>query len=124
MNANDVDKSDPSSKMTCTPEVSKTGLGSSTAMTTAVIKGFLHYLGVVKLPTTDCVTYSNKMMDTDLDLLHVLSQTAHCIAQEKVEVTKPVANRFTSAKIYVVGLRYKALAKIDLCLLDVKHLFQ
>jgi phosphomevalonate kinase len=124
MNANDVDKSDPSSKMTCTPEVSKTGLGSSAAMTTVVIAGFLHYLGVVKLPTTDCATYSNKMMDTDLDLVHVLSQTTHCIAQEKVEVTKPVASRFTSAEIYVVGLRYKAPAKIDLRLLDVKHLFQ
>jgi len=84
MNTNDVDKSDPSSKMTCTPEVSKTGLGSSAAMTTAVVAGLLHYLGVIKLPTTACVTNSDKMMDTDLDLVHVVSQTAHCIAQGKV----------------------------------------
>lgn len=42
----------------------------------------------------------------------------------KVEVTKPVASRSTSAEIYVVGLKYKAPAKIDPRLLDVKHLFQ
>ncbi|GAB2213036.1 hypothetical protein Droror1_Dr00021050 [Drosera rotundifolia] len=43
---------------------------------------------------------------------------------EKVEVTKPAASRSTSAEIYVVGLKYKAPAKIDPRLLDVKHLFQ
>lgn len=43
---------------------------------------------------------------------------------EKVEVTKPVASRSTSAEIYVIGLKYKAPAKIDPRLLDVKHLFQ
>ncbi|KAG6494041.1 hypothetical protein ZIOFF_049059 [Zingiber officinale] len=40
------------------------------------------------------------------------------------EVTKPVASRSTSAEIYVIGVRYKAPAKIDPRLLDVKHLFQ
>ncbi|ERN08169.1 hypothetical protein AMTR_s00018p00145570 [Amborella trichopoda] len=50
----------------------------------------------------------------------------YCLKQlfEKVEVTKPSASRSTSAEIYVVGLRYKAPAKIDPRLLDVKHLFQ
>ncbi|MCO5597977.1 hypothetical protein L7F22_052066 [Adiantum nelumboides] len=43
---------------------------------------------------------------------------------EKVEVTKPVASRATSAEIYVICLRYRAPAKIDPRLLDVKHLFQ
>ncbi|KAH7284979.1 hypothetical protein KP509_33G005200 [Ceratopteris richardii] len=43
---------------------------------------------------------------------------------EKVEVTKPVASRATSAEIYVICLRYRAPAKIDPRLLDLKHLFQ
>lgn len=43
---------------------------------------------------------------------------------EKVEVDKPAASRSASAEIYVLGLKYKAPAKIDPRLLDVKHLFQ
>ncbi|KAL2609813.1 hypothetical protein R1flu_028386 [Riccia fluitans] len=43
---------------------------------------------------------------------------------EKAEVTKPVASRATSAEIYVVGLKYKAPAKIDPRLLDHRHLFK
>lgn len=43
---------------------------------------------------------------------------------EKVEVDKPAASRSESAEIYVIGLKYKAPAKIDPRLLDVKHLFQ
>lgn len=43
---------------------------------------------------------------------------------EKVEVDKPAASRSESAEIYVLGLRYKAPAKVDPRLLDVKHLFQ
>lgn len=43
---------------------------------------------------------------------------------EKVEVDKPAASRSTSAEIFVLGLKYKAPAKIDPRLLDVKHLFQ
>ena len=37
---------------------------------------------------------------------------------------KPAASRSESAEIYVLGLKYKAPAKIDPRLLDVKHLFQ
>ncbi|KAJ8434522.1 hypothetical protein Cgig2_030145 [Carnegiea gigantea] len=43
---------------------------------------------------------------------------------EKVEVTKPAASRSTSAEIFVLGFRYKAPAKVDPRLLDIKHLFQ
>lgn len=42
---------------------------------------------------------------------------------EKVEVTKPTASRSTSAEIYIICLRYKAPAKIQPELLDIKHLF-
>ncbi|PSS29440.1 AdoMet-dependent rRNA methyltransferase [Actinidia chinensis var. chinensis] len=54
------------------------------------------------------------------------SAVLYCLRQlfEKVEVDKPAASRSTSAEIYIVGLKYKAPAKIDPRLLDVKHLFQ
>ncbi|KAI4376057.1 hypothetical protein MLD38_013853 [Melastoma candidum] len=50
----------------------------------------------------------------------------YCLKQlfEKVEVDKPAASRSTSAEIFVLGLKYKAPAKIDPRLLDFKHLFQ
>ncbi|KAL2537564.1 FtsJ-like methyltransferase family protein [Forsythia ovata] len=49
-----------------------------------------------------------------------------CLRQlfEKVEVDKPQASRSASAEIYIVGFKYKAPAKIDPQLLDIKHLFQ
>lgn len=37
---------------------------------------------------------------------------------------KPQASRSASAEIYIVGFKYKAPAKIDPQLLDIKHLFQ
>ncbi|KAI3903156.1 hypothetical protein MKW98_031810 [Papaver atlanticum] len=49
----------------------------------------------------------------------------YCLKQlfEKVEVTKPIASRSTSAETYIIGKKYLAPAKIDPRLLDVKHLF-
>ncbi|XP_038901448.1 adoMet-dependent rRNA methyltransferase spb1 [Benincasa hispida] len=54
------------------------------------------------------------------------SSVLYCLKQlfNKVEVDKPAASRSTSAEIYILGFSYKAPAKIDPHLLDVKHLFQ
>ncbi|GJM89777.1 hypothetical protein PR202_ga05997 [Eleusine coracana subsp. coracana] len=48
-----------------------------------------------------------------------------CLKQlfEKVDVTKPTASRSTSAEIYIICQKYKAPAKIQPELLDIKHLF-
>lgn len=66
----------------CKPEVAKTGLGSSAAMTTAVVAALLNYLGVVDLPLSS--KDQNAECSSDLDLVHMIAQTAHCIAQGKV----------------------------------------
>ncbi|XP_062073459.1 phosphomevalonate kinase, peroxisomal isoform X3 [Humulus lupulus] len=58
------------------PEVAKTGLGSSAAMTSSVVAALLHYLGVVDL--------AHVKGTADLDVVHIIAQTAHCIAQGKV----------------------------------------
>ncbi|CAI9275294.1 unnamed protein product [Lactuca saligna] len=64
------------------PEVAKTGLGSSAAMTTAVVAALLHYLGVVDLLSSS----KDQKIDfsSNLDTVHMIAQTAHCIAQGKV----------------------------------------
>ncbi|XP_043692329.1 phosphomevalonate kinase, peroxisomal-like isoform X2 [Telopea speciosissima] len=66
------------------PEVAKTGLGSSAAMTTAVVAALLQYLGVVNLPLPTNILDQGKIESEDLDLVHVVAQSAHCIAQGKV----------------------------------------
>ncbi|XP_062076646.1 phosphomevalonate kinase, peroxisomal-like isoform X2 [Humulus lupulus] len=58
------------------PEVAKAGLGSSAAMTSSVVAALLHYLGVVDL--------AHVKGTADLDVVHIIAQTAHCIAQGKV----------------------------------------
>ncbi|MCL7049601.1 hypothetical protein MKW94_010568, partial [Papaver nudicaule] len=53
------------------------------------------------------------------------TKVQYCLNQlfDRVEVTKPNASRSTSAETYIVGKKYKAPAKIDSRLLDVKYLF-
>ncbi|KAK2990092.1 hypothetical protein RJ640_017763 [Escallonia rubra] len=76
----------------CKPEVAKTGLGSSAAMTTAVVAALLNYLGVVSLSSSK---------DTDLDVVHVIAQTAHCIAQGKVGSGFDVSSAVYGSQRYV-----------------------
>ncbi|CAN1259729.1 Phosphomevalonate kinase, peroxisomal, partial [Linum perenne] len=66
---------DDASGQNCKPEVAKTGLGSSAAMTTAVVAALLKYFGLVDLSSSS---------NGDLDLVHIIAQSAHCIAQGKV----------------------------------------
>ncbi|XP_008788523.2 phosphomevalonate kinase, peroxisomal [Phoenix dactylifera] len=68
----------------CKPEVAKTGLGSSAAMTTSVVAALLHYLGVVNLPFSAKSLPEGNTNNSDLDLVHVIAQSAHCIAQGKI----------------------------------------
>nr|KAJ0202411.1 hypothetical protein LSAT_V11C600326270 [Lactuca sativa] len=68
-----------SSGESCKPEVAKTGLGSSAAMTTAVVAALLNYLGVVNLSSSSGAQYQE-----NLDVVHIIAQMAHCIAQGKV----------------------------------------
>ena len=63
------------------PEVAKTGLGSSAAMTTAVVAGVLQYLGRVDLPLHGCF---KEDVEADLELVHSVAQAAHCAAQGKI----------------------------------------
>ncbi|KAG9131607.1 hypothetical protein Leryth_015143 [Lithospermum erythrorhizon] len=76
------------------PEVAKTGLGSSAAMTTAVVASLLHYLGVVNLSSV-------KYNDKDLDTVHMIAQTAHCIAQGKVGSGFDVSSAVYGSQRYV-----------------------
>ncbi|XP_059275586.1 phosphomevalonate kinase, peroxisomal isoform X2 [Lycium ferocissimum] len=72
------------------PEVAKTGLGSSAAMTTAVVASVLHYLGVVNLSSL-----------ADVDVVHVIAQTAHCIAQGKVGSGFDVSSAVYGSQRYI-----------------------
>ncbi|MCL7026616.1 hypothetical protein MKW94_017730 [Papaver nudicaule] len=83
----------------CKPEVAKTGLGSSAAMTTAVVAALLQYLGVVKLPLS-----SNPLLrveSEDLDVVHMVAQSAHCIAQGKVGSGFDVSSAVYGSQRYV-----------------------
>ena len=52
-------------------------------MTTAVVGAVLHYLVVVNLSSSKD-QHQEKKAATDLDVVHMIAQTNHCIAQGKV----------------------------------------
>ncbi|CAM8993711.1 unnamed protein product [Rhodiola kirilowii] len=79
------------------PEVAKTGLGSSAAMTTAVIASLLQYIGVVNLPSKEDQSRDIK----DLDLVHMIAQSAHCLAQGKVGSGFDVSSAVFGSQRYV-----------------------
>ncbi|KAK7353340.1 hypothetical protein VNO80_18785 [Phaseolus coccineus] len=83
----------------CKPEVAKTGLGSSAAMTTAVVAALLHYLDVVKLSSSK--DHRERKDVTDLDMVHKIAQTAHCIAQGKVGSGFDVSSAVYGSQRYV-----------------------
>ncbi|CAN4076318.1 unnamed protein product [Withania somnifera] len=83
------------------PEVAKTGLGSSAAMTTAVVAALLHYLGVVNLCSLAEERLQRKKDIADLDVVHVVAQTAHCIAQGKVGSGFDVSSAVYGSQRYV-----------------------
>lgn len=83
------------------PEVAKTGLGSSAAMTTAVVAALLHYLGVVSLSSFSEDQSHGRKDDSDLDIVHVIAQTAHCIAQGKVGSGFDVSSAVFGSQRYV-----------------------
>lgn len=83
------------------PEVAKTGLGSSAAMTTAVVAALLHYLGVVNLSSLDEDQLQGKKDVADLNVVHVIAQTAHCIAQGKVGSGFDVSSAVYGSQRYI-----------------------
>ncbi|KAF5938793.1 hypothetical protein HYC85_023052 [Camellia sinensis] len=83
------------------PEVAKTGLGSSAAMTTAVVAALLHYLRAVNLPSFSEEQHQEKENSVDLDVVHVIAQTAHCIAQGKVGSGFDVSSAVYGSQRYV-----------------------
>ncbi|XP_028759492.1 phosphomevalonate kinase, peroxisomal-like [Neltuma alba] len=83
----------------CKPEVAKTGLGSSAAMTTAVAASVLHYLGVVKLSSSK--DHQERKDTSDLDVVHKIAQTAHCVAQGKVGSGFDVCSAVYGSQHYV-----------------------
>lgn len=90
---------EPSNSENCKPEVAKTGLGSSAAMTTAVVAALLNYLGVVNLSSSRGQEKENDMKD--LDMVHAIAQTAHCIAQGKVGSGFDVSSAVYGSQRYV-----------------------
>uniref|UniRef100_A0A7C9DS86 phosphomevalonate kinase n=2 Tax=Opuntia streptacantha TaxID=393608 RepID=A0A7C9DS86_OPUST len=85
----------------CKPEVAKTGLGSSAAMTTAVVAALLHYLGVVDLSALTRDQRQENDSDPDLDLVHKIAQASHCIAQGKVGSGFDVSSAVYGSQRYV-----------------------
>ncbi|KAL6530859.1 hypothetical protein OROGR_014719 [Orobanche gracilis] len=82
------------------PEVAKTGLGSSAAMTTAVVAALLHYFGVASLPSENSPLQGNQV-SKELDVVHIIAQTAHCIAQGKVGSGFDVSSAVYGSQRYI-----------------------
>ncbi|CAA0825908.1 GHMP kinase family protein [Striga hermonthica] len=89
-----------SSEQKSKPEVAKTGLGSSAAMTTAVVAALLHYLGVVKLSLENS-SLPGDQVSKELDVVHIIAQTAHCIAQGKVGSGFDVSSAVYESQKYI-----------------------
>lgn len=85
----------------CKPEVAKTGLGSSAAMTTSVVAALLQYLGAVNLPFSVKNLSEKKPNETNLDVVHVIAQTAHCIAQGKIGSGFDVSSAVYGSQRYI-----------------------
>lgn len=83
------------------PEVAKTGLGSSAAMTTAVVAALLNYLGVVNLPSELNGPLQGNKVSQELDIVHIIAQTAHCIAQGKVGSGFDVSSAVYGSQRYI-----------------------
>ncbi|KAL0312424.1 UNVERIFIED_CONTAM: Phosphomevalonate kinase, peroxisomal [Sesamum radiatum] len=85
----------------CKPEVAKTGLGSSAAMTTAVVAALLHYLGVVNLSSVANGHLQGNEGAKEMDVVHIIAQTAHCIAQGKVGSGFDVSSAVYGSQRYI-----------------------
>lgn len=83
------------------PEVAKTGLGSSAAMTTSVVASLLHYLGAVSIPFPEKFSENGNGKNSGLDLVHAIAQSAHCIAQGKIGSGFDVSSAVYGSQKYV-----------------------
>nr|KJB51571.1 hypothetical protein B456_008G223300 [Gossypium raimondii] len=70
-------------------------------MTTAVVAALLHYLGVVNLSTSSADQHQENKNSTDLDIVHMIAQSAHCIAQGKVGSGFDVSSAVYGSQRYV-----------------------
>lgn len=123
--ANDV------SNNSMVPEVAKTGLGSSAAMTTAVVAGVLHYLEAIRLLPCSTMSLLQQQNSNDLDIVHGISQAAHSLAQGKIGSGFDVSAAVYGSQHYVrfspsilsstqEGIKYLPMLEIVKSLLDEK----
>ncbi|XP_078437777.1 GHMP kinase family protein isoform X1 [Wolffia australiana] len=98
---NYLDSNSALHEKTCKPEVAKTGLGSSAAMTTSVVAALLQYLKVIDLQPLSRRTVMDGRSFSDLDLVHIIAQCAHCIAQGKVGSGFDVSSAVYGSQRYV-----------------------